>query len=111
MSTEHWFALAIFPLYLTLCFGALWLLIWLSARVYSAVRGKRAVPREIDLEIGADYKPEPESGQPFLGVNGKHFLILFVAGFPIAAIASLLVYGDSPTGFDGCWNKRSKPIR
>jgi len=34
--------------------------------------------------------------QPFLGVNGKHFIILFLASFPIAAIASLLVYGQLP---------------
>lgn len=47
-----------------------------------------------DLEE-SEYGPADRS-QPFLGVNGKHFLILFAASFPLAAIASLIVYGQLP---------------
>ena len=37
-----------------------------------------------------------DAPEPFLGFNGKYVLILFVAGFPIAAVATWLVTGQFP---------------
>ena len=34
--------------------------------------------------------------QPFFGENGSHFLILFLLGFPVSALATLLVTGEFP---------------
>lgn len=34
--------------------------------------------------------------EPFFGENGAQFLIMFLAGFPISALAALLVTGELP---------------
>lgn len=34
--------------------------------------------------------------EPILGPNGRHFLIIFLLGFPVSALAMLLVTGELP---------------
>lgn len=50
--------------------------------------------KQFDLEP-TEYR-EAERPEPFWGFNAKHTFILFAASFPIAAVASLIVYGEPP---------------
>lgn len=51
-------------------------------------------PKILDLEP-SEYGPADRQ-QPFLGVNGRYFLILFALSFPISAAATWLVTGQFP---------------
>ena len=37
-----------------------------------------------------------DSPQPFLGANGAYVLIMFALGFPVSALATLLITGELP---------------
>jgi hypothetical protein len=50
--------------------------------------------KDFDLEP-TEYRREDQP-EPFWGYNARVTLILFVAAFPISAIAHLIVYGQLP---------------
>jgi len=50
--------------------------------------------KQFDLEA-TEYRRE-EQPEPFLGYNGKNVIILFLASFPISAVAVRIVYGQWP---------------
>lgn len=50
--------------------------------------------KDFDLEP-TEYR-KSDQPEPFLGYNGRTILILFLASFPIAAIATWLVTGQFP---------------
>lgn len=49
-------------------------------KLYRWVRPASPVSREIELNLGAGYKPTPEKGQPFFGPNALPWAIQFVIG-------------------------------
>lgn len=48
------------------------------------------------LDLDRSEWGEADRRQPFLGVNGKHFLLMFVLAFPVTALATLVVTGRFP---------------
>lgn len=58
------------------------------------MKPERDFRKQFNLEP-SEYGPE-DRRQPFLGVNGKNFLILFVLSFPVSAVAMWLVTGQFP---------------
>ena len=66
----------------------------------SGADGCQAMKPEDDFTKRFDLEPtefrKEDQPEPFFGYNGKHTLILFLAAFPVVAIASWLVTGQFP---------------
>ena len=50
--------------------------------------------KDFDLEP-TEYRREDQP-EPFLGYNGKEVIILFLASFPVGAVAVRVIYGEWP---------------